>query len=123
MLFAHLLTVVFSINTNIFTIAVLGDRKSVKELAKQYNERYGVQPEMQQLGSLDDLYSKMQAAFKGQPENPYTWMGMFYQYYMQNGSTWVGTLDNERYPSVKPVTVEEFLKGHTKESLGRSTLF
>jgi len=82
-----------------------------------------VKPEIQQIGSLDDLHSKMQVAFKSQPENIFAWMGMFYQYYMQNGSTLLGELDNERYPAVKPVTVEEFLKLHTKESLGKSAFF
>lgn len=109
-------------NANGF-LKVLGDRKSVKELAQLYEKRYEIKPEVQQLGSLDDLYGKMQAAFKNQPGNPFAWMGMFYQYYMQNGSTWLGTVDNKRYPVVQPVTVEEFLKGHTKERLGKSAFF
>jgi hypothetical protein len=82
-----------------------------------------VKPDIQHMGSLDDLYEKMQVAFKNSPGNPFAWMGMFYQYYIQNGSTSLGKLDNERYTSVKPVTVEEFLKAHTKESLGKSSLF
>ena len=104
-------------------ILVLGDRKSVKELAQLYEKRYGVKPEIQQMGSLDELYEKMQIAFKNAPQNPFIWMGMFYQFYMQNGSTQLGELDNTRYLVVKPVNVEEFLKGHARESLGKSTFF
>lgn len=102
---------------------VLGDRKSVKELAQLYEKQYEIKPTVQGLGSLDDLFTKMQAAFKSEPKNPFAWMGMFYQYYMQNGSTSLGTVDNERYPAVQPLTVEKFLKVHTKETLGKSAFF
>lgn len=102
---------------------VVGDRKSVKELAQLYERQYEIKPDVQRLGSLDDLYVKVQATFKSQPKNHFAWMGMFYQYYLQNGSTWLGTVDNERYPTVQPLTVEKFLKVHTKETLGKSAFF
>jgi hypothetical protein len=104
-------------------IVVLGDRKSVKELAQLYEKRYGMRPEIRQVGSLDELYEKMQIAFNNSPQNPFAWMGMFYQFYMQNDSTQLGELDNERYPVVKPVDVEEFLKGHARQGLGKSAFF
>lgn len=102
---------------------VLGDRKSVKELAQLYEKQYEIKPDVQRLGSLDDLYAKMQATFKSQPKNHFAWMGMFYQYYLQNGSTWLGEVDNERYPAIQPFNVEKFLKDHTKETLGKSAFF
>lgn len=37
--------------------------------------------------------------------------GRFYAYYMISGKTMVGPeLDNKRYPKVKPVTWEDFIK-------------
>ena len=100
--------------------SVLGDRKSVKELAGIYEKIYGVKPQIQQKGSLGDLYSRMQSTYKDQSENEFAWIGMFYQYYMQNGTTWLRKLDNERYPTVLPLTAEGFLQEHTKETVAKS---
>jgi hypothetical protein len=106
-----------------FTITVLGDRKSVKEMAHLFQEAYGVEPQIQRMGSLEDLHETMISVFKEQPDNPFAWMGMFYQYYMANGSTSLGELDNERYPGVVPKSVETFLKARTKESVAKSAWF
>ena len=106
-----------------FEFAVLGDKKSIKELAQLYQQAYGTEPQVQRLGSLEDLYTKMTAVFKENPANYYAWMGMFYQYYMLNGSTSLDNLDNERYPSVKPITVEDFLKKYGKDTIGQSAQF
>jgi hypothetical protein len=102
---------------------VLGDRKSVKELAKLYGEVYGVETKLERQGSLDDLYEKMMVAQKQNPGNKYAWMGMFYEYYMTNGSTALGKLDNERYPGAVPSSLEAFLKAHTKETVGKAFMF
>jgi hypothetical protein len=105
------------------TITVLGDRKSVKEMAHLYQKVYGVEPQIQRMGSLEDLREKMTSIFKENPRNIYAWMGMYYQYYMANGSTSLGKLDNERYPGVVPKGLETFLKGYTKETVANSARF
>lgn len=104
-------------------IIVLGDRKSVKEIAQAYQKIYGVEPQVQRMGSLEDLYSKMTSAFKENPTNPFGWMGMYYQYWMGNGSTSLEKLDNKRYPGVVPKGLESFLKGYTKDSVANSAWF
>ena len=48
---------------------VLGDRKSVKELAQIYEEFYGVTPIVECQVSLDDLYKNMKAAHQKEPAN------------------------------------------------------
>ncbi|KAH9203992.1 hypothetical protein DL95DRAFT_131625 [Leptodontidium sp. 2 PMI_412] len=101
----------------------LGDRKSVKEMAELYQKVYGVEPNVQRMGSLEDLHGKMTAVFKEQAANPYAWMGMYYQYWMSNGQTALERLDNERYPVVKPKDLETFLKGYTKDTVGISNQF
>ncbi|KAF7920056.1 hypothetical protein EAE99_008177 [Botrytis elliptica] len=100
-----------------------GDSKSIKKLAHLYREAFGVEPNSQRLGSLQDLHDNMTSAFKENPRNGFAWIGLYGQYWMSNGQTLLGDTDNSRYPEVVPTTVEEFLKGHTKESLGKSTKF
>ncbi len=101
----------------------MGDRKSAKEMAELYQKVYGVEPKIQRLGSLEDLYEKMTAVFKEQGPSSYAWMGMFYQYWMTNGKTSLGKLENERYSVVKPKDLETFLQGYTKDTVGDSRQF
>jgi len=96
----------------------LGDSKSIKEMAKIYQDVYGVEPQLQPMGSLEDLYNTMTSVFQKAPGNVYAWMGMYYQYYMLNGKTLLGELSNDHYPQIVPTTIETFLKSHTKESVG-----
>ncbi|TEY85108.1 hypothetical protein BOTCAL_0017g00210 [Botryotinia calthae] len=100
-----------------------GDSKSIKKLAHLYQEAFGVEPSIQRLDSPEDLHENMTSAFKKNPRNGFAWIGLYGQYWMSNGQTLLGDTDNGRYPEVVPTTVEEFLKGHTKESLGKSTQF
>lgn len=65
----------------------------------------------------------MTSIFKENPKNGLAWVGLYGQYWMSNGRTLLGKTDNERYPTVVPTTVEQFLKGHTKESVGKSARF
>ena len=75
---------------------------------------------MVRLGSFDDLHTKMKLVFEKDPHNPYAWMGMFYSYYMLNGQTYLGKLDDVRYPSVVPMTTEDFMKSHPRAELGKT---
>lgn len=59
-------------------IRVLGDKKTVKQVAEAYERVYGEKLELERLGSLDDLKNKMTATFHEGPEDPYRWMPMFY---------------------------------------------
>jgi hypothetical protein len=104
---------------DVFPIPVLGDSKSIKEMAKIYQKVYGVEPQLQHMGSLEDLYTSMTAVFQENRGNKYAWMGMFYQYYMLNGSTSLGELSNDRYPQIVPTTIEAYLKMHSKETVGK----
>jgi hypothetical protein len=98
-------------------INVLGDSKSIKEIASSFEKVYGVPLSLQRLGSLEDLHGKMIAAQKAHPQNTYAWAGLTYQYFMANGQTKLGPLSNDRFPSVRPLTHEEFLKTFTKDTI------
>ena len=80
-------------------------------------------PKIERKGSLDDLYSIMMSIYEKNKSNQYSWLGMFYQYYMANGSTVLGKLDNDRYPNVKPVSAKTFLEGYTKDNVGKAAFF
>jgi hypothetical protein len=52
-------------------IKVLDDRNSVKKIAQLYQSVYGVEPQVQRMGLLEDLYNKMTSDFKENPTNPF----------------------------------------------------
>jgi hypothetical protein len=87
-------------------------------MAKIYKGVYGIEPQLQRLGSLEDLYNTMTSILQKEPGNVYAWTGMHYQYYMLNGSTLLGELSNSRYPQIVPTTNDSFLKSHSKETVG-----
>ncbi len=50
----------------------------MKQVAEVYERVYGEKLELERLGSMDDLKSKMTAIFQEVPEEPYQWMPMYY---------------------------------------------
>ncbi|KAI8304025.1 hypothetical protein K4K61_006534 [Colletotrichum sp. SAR11_59] len=96
----------------------LGDRKKVKEIAASFEKVYGVKPQLERLGSIDDLKSTMHRAQAENPSDIFKCMSLFYMYYWINGRTFVGPdVQNEKYQNVKPVTWEDFMKAHKLEEL------
>jgi hypothetical protein len=57
---------------------VLGDRKSMRQVAELYEKTYGVKVELKNLGTLDELKARMTQTLKENPQNPFAWMGMHY---------------------------------------------
>ncbi|KAK4499353.1 hypothetical protein PRZ48_009866 [Zasmidium cellare] len=101
---------------------VVGDRKSVKELAKVYEEVYGVNPTVERQGSFEDLHKIMREAFKKDPGNVFAWMGVHYQYYMGIGTVNLGKDENYRLGDRKPAGVKEFLQRWPRENVANSYL-
>ncbi|KAJ5876568.1 hypothetical protein N7455_000033 [Penicillium solitum] len=99
----------------------LGDRKSIKEIAKEFSQVYGLEPKLESLGSKQNLFNTMQAVFNKDPSNIFAYLAMFYQYYCINGQTYLKRdLDNKKYPQVTPVTFKGFLESHKLEDLAHS---
>ncbi|VBB79536.1 Putative protein of unknown function [Podospora comata] len=99
-------------------VTFLGDRKSTKQLAAEFEEVYGVAPRLDCLGTVEELQTKMEATREKEPQNIFAWLADNYQTYIMNGRTYVPTkLDNGRYPDVKPLTFKEFLQKHKVEEL------
>jgi hypothetical protein len=52
----------------------LGDRKSIKEIAATFGKVYGVKPNLERLGSLEDLKAKMHALREKNAADVYSYM-------------------------------------------------
>ena len=52
----------------------MGDRISIKEMAQQFEETYGEKPGLKNLGTLEELKVKLDAAMKENIQNIYGWM-------------------------------------------------
>lgn len=81
---------------------------------------YGFRPQLERLGSLDDLYKLMHELREKYPQDPFKYMAMFYQYYCVNGQCHLGEFtssDNARYPEIKVETSEDFLRRTPLETL------
>ncbi|KAI9875050.1 MAG: hypothetical protein M1830_008988 [Pleopsidium flavum] len=89
-----------------------GDFISTKEIAKLLQNQYGDMPQMQSKGSLESLRAACDEARKGNSVS-YQNLPLFYSYYIQTGKAYMGDdLDNDRYPNVKPESMEDFLKAN-----------
>ncbi|KAH7356202.1 hypothetical protein BKA66DRAFT_473741 [Pyrenochaeta sp. MPI-SDFR-AT-0127] len=98
----------------------LGDRKNIQQIADEFAEVYGKKPQLECLGSKEDLFNTMRKAFEKDPSNIYAYLAMFYQYYCTNGQTYLKKdLDNKRYPQVKPTTFKDFMASNKIEDLAK----
>ncbi|KAL0939661.1 NmrA-like family protein [Colletotrichum truncatum] len=96
----------------------LGDRKTIKEIAASFKEVYGIEPKLERLGSLDELKTRMHSLRQENPADIFKYMSLFFLYYWINGQTFVGPdVQNDKYPEVKPVTWEAFMKNRTVQEL------
>jgi hypothetical protein len=94
---------------------VRGDRVSHKDIAKSIEEAYQTKITLQQNGSLEDLKNMADGMRKSQPDNMQSWMPLVYFEWMLSGKGDLTSVDNARYPMVKPTTLADYLKQHTVE--------
>ncbi|KAF1998823.1 nmrA-like family protein [Amniculicola lignicola CBS 123094] len=96
----------------------IGDKKTTKEIAAIFESVYGKKPQLQSLGTLDELKSKMYQMAKEDPSAFMNYIPLFYQYYCTNGQTYLEDSNgNTRYPDIKAVTFEDYLRTHKMEEL------
>ncbi|KAI0830392.1 nmrA-like family protein [Hypoxylon sp. FL0890] len=99
-------------------LKLVGGRATTREIARSFENVYGVKPKLECQGSLDDLFRHMHELRKKDPQNVFAYMFLFFQYYMINGQTLLGPeLDNDKYPQVKPVSWEDFMKAVPRDQL------
>ncbi|KAF2175834.1 NAD(P)-binding protein [Zopfia rhizophila CBS 207.26] len=90
----------------------VGDCKSMDDIAQSFEKVYGVKTNVVVKGSAREL-CEMMWNLRNQPSSqPNEYMAMFYQHYMVNEQTYVGPYyDNLKYPDVKAVSYEVFMRG------------
>ncbi|GAB1207610.1 hypothetical protein APSETT445_006334 [Aspergillus pseudonomiae] len=99
----------------------LGDRKNIHQIADDFAEVYGKRPRLVRLGSKEDLYHRMHSIYDKDPSDIYGYLALFYQYYCINGQTYLKPeLDNGKYPTVQPITFQQFMQSHRIEELSGS---
>jgi hypothetical protein len=96
---------------------VRADRVSHKEIAKLIGEAYQTEITLQQNGSLKDLKNLIDSMRKKEPDNIQSWLPLIYFQWMLSGKGDLTSVDNARYPMVKPTTLADYLKQHTLEEV------
>jgi hypothetical protein len=76
-------------------------------------EAYGTKITLQQNGSFEDLENIVDGMRKREPDNMSAWLPMCYLQWVLSGKADLTSVDNARYPMVKPTTVAEYLKQRT----------
>ncbi|KAK8165419.1 hypothetical protein BKA80DRAFT_342551 [Phyllosticta citrichinensis] len=111
-------------------VKFLGDRKNIHQIAAAMSSVYSFTPSLEPLGSLADLHATMHKKRDSEPENYYAYLPMWYQYYMLNGSTLLvppgssaeKELSNNRYPEVKAVRFEDYLRMYSPKELSGAVM-
>lgn len=89
---------------------VSGDRLDVLTFVKTWEKVHGKTLVVQQLGSLEDLAQETNRQLKEQPQNMYAWLPLMYARGTFGGEALLGPRENDRYPEIKPATVEEAIR-------------
>lgn len=93
-----------------------GDRVSHKDIAKLIEKAYQTKIKLQNNGSLEDLKNMVDGMRKREPDNMESWLPPLYFHWMLSGKGDLTSVDNSRYPMVKPTSLEEYLNQHTVEN-------
>ncbi|KAI2670770.1 hypothetical protein CBS147355_9105 [Penicillium roqueforti] len=99
----------------------LGDRKNIQEVAVAFEKEYNLKPWLNRLGSLEELYAHMHQVKDKDPNNFMAWIPLFYQFYCQNGQTYLTPhVDSSKYPQIPRLTFNDFFQRHSQESLSKA---
>ncbi|KAI0888438.1 nmrA-like family protein [Annulohypoxylon maeteangense] len=99
-------------------LKLVGGRSTIHEIATSFERVYGVKPNVECQGSLDDLFKLMNEQREKDPKDLFSYMFLLFHYYMINGTTEIGPqYDNDKYPQVKPVTWEDYLRNVSQDQL------
>ncbi|KAL2849285.1 hypothetical protein BJX68DRAFT_255477 [Aspergillus pseudodeflectus] len=86
-----------------------GDRKSIREMKELFEEVYHIPLRIEQMGTVEELYKQVQAAFKENPSDciqPQVHLG--------------DKLDNYRYSNISPIDLREFYLKHPVQEIHRA---
>ncbi len=91
----------------VFSIA--GDVVDFVGLVRAYELGSGKKLKVERLGSLADLDARIDQLRKAEPANIHAWLPLAYSRAMLNGEAKLERLMNDRYPSIQPTTVREYV--------------
>jgi nucleoside-diphosphate-sugar epimerase len=91
----------------IFSIA--GDVLDFEGIVAAYESGSGRKLRVERLGSLEELDARIDQLEKADPANIRAYLPLMYYRSMLNGEGKLGQLMNDRYPSIRPTTVREYV--------------
>lgn len=91
-------------------IQVAGDTLTFHELVTAYEEASGKSITVVQKGSLADLDQEIERRRQAEPGNIYAWLPLMYWRGMLSGKGKLKAIANDRYPSIKPITVRDYVR-------------
>ena len=90
-------------------LQVAGNTLTAREFHRALERASGNRLEAQSLGTLDQLRTLIDEK-KKTAKNPWEWISLQYAWCGASGKGALLHLDNSRYPEIKPVTVEQFVR-------------
>lgn len=89
---------------------VAGETLTFNQLVKAYEEASGRSLTIVKKGSYADLDREIEARLKAEPDNFYAWLPLMYYRGSFGGKGKLHAIANDRYPSIKPETVREYVR-------------
>jgi nucleoside-diphosphate-sugar epimerase len=90
-------------------LSVAGNVVDFAQLVQQYEAGSGKKLKIERLGSLEDLSAKISDLQKADPQNLLAYLPLMYLRSVLNGEGKLDSLMNDRYPSIRPTTVREYV--------------
>jgi len=83
--------------------------QSLPAAVQQYEAGSGKKLKGERLGSIEDLSGRIAELQKANPQNLFAYLPLMYLRSMLTGEGKLETLMNDRYPSIRPTTVSEYV--------------
>ncbi|KIW95578.1 uncharacterized protein Z519_04163 [Cladophialophora bantiana CBS 173.52] len=97
----------------------VGDVKSTLEIAQIFQKVYHIKPKLMSHGSLAELHTKMIEERGKYGADFYKYVFYWYHYFQLSGKSFMGPkYDNEMYPDIIPVTIENYMRQAMPWGLG-----
>ena len=90
-------------------LRVAGNSLTMKEMHRSLEKALGRTLEARSLGTVEELRLLIDAK-KRTATDPWEWISLQYTWCMVSGKRQLRKLDNARYPQIKPISVESFVR-------------
>jgi len=89
--------------------SVAGNVVDFAHLVQEYEAGSGKKLKVERLGSIEDLSTRIAELQKANPQNLFAYLPLMYLRSMLTGEGKLDALMNDRYPSIRPTTVREYV--------------